>query len=71
MSDPVKVFARWLEYLDSHDGRLHRARAGQRGTDADIACTLPTPPGKTIVTVGDLRRIVGLLKRAGGPTCSD
>jgi hypothetical protein len=56
--DPFGPFSRWLEWLDSHDGRLHRRSQQQEETDQDIACTLPTPPGSDLVTVGDLRALV-------------
>jgi hypothetical protein len=56
--DPFAPFARWLDWLDSHDGRLHRRSRGQEETDMDIACLVPTPPGQTIITIGDLRALV-------------
>lgn len=58
MTDPFAPFRRWLEWLDSHDGRLHRRSGGQEETDHDLACLLPGPPGRTLFTVGDLRALV-------------
>jgi hypothetical protein len=58
MKDPFGPFARWLEWLDSHDGRLFRRSKGWQETDTDVACTIPCPPGSTPFTVGDLRALV-------------
>ncbi len=58
MSDPFEALEEWLAFLDSHDGRLHRRARGGNETDCDIAALLPTPPGQTILTVGQLREIV-------------
>lgn len=57
--DPFRPLRRWLEYLDSHDGRLHRCQQNHASErDSDLACLIPTPPGRAIFTVGDLRRLV-------------
>jgi hypothetical protein len=58
MGDPFTPFARWLAWLESHDGRLYRRSRGQGEADSDLACTVPNPPGSAIVTVGDLRALV-------------
>lgn len=58
MQTPFLVFEQWLEWLMSHDGRLFRRSKGQQETDSDLAALIPTPPGQTILTVGDLRRLV-------------
>jgi hypothetical protein len=58
MNDTFVVFARWLEWLDSHDGRLYRRSRGGLEDDFDVACTVPGPPGSALVTVGDLRALV-------------
>jgi hypothetical protein len=63
MHDPFGPFTRWLEWLDSHDGRLFRRSQGGDETDWDLACTVPNPPGRAIVTVGDLRAIVAAGRR--------
>lgn len=57
---PFEPFKRWLRWLDSHDGRLHRRRAGGRETDLDSLATIPDPRGGggTVFTVGDLRELV-------------
>ncbi len=60
MTDPFAPFREWLTWLDSHDGRLARRKAGGKENDYDYLCTLP--PGGSIFTVGDLRRLV----QAGG-----
>lgn len=52
------VLERWLEWLDSHDGRLSRRARGDNETDSDLIATIPNPPGKAIFTIGDLRAIV-------------
>lgn len=56
--DPFVVFERWLEWLTSYDGRLYRRAQGQKEDDFDLLCTIPTPPGSSILTVGDLRDLV-------------
>ena len=56
--NPFRVFSECLEFLDSHKGRLERRKAGWSETDSDIAVLLPNKYGKTIVTIGDLRKIV-------------
>jgi hypothetical protein len=58
MQDPFGPFGRWLEWLDSHDGRLFRRARGGQETDLDLACTIPHPPGSAVFTVGDLRALV-------------
>lgn len=63
--ESIDIFIRWLEWLDSHDGRLYRCTIGQQGTDMDILGTIPNPPGSAILTVGDLRNIVDLVKEKG------
>lgn len=56
--NPFAPFEEWLRWLDSHDGRLHRLARGDKEKDTDLLATIPTPPGGTIFTVGDLRRLV-------------
>lgn len=56
-------FEEWLEYLDSHNGRLHRREQGGNETDYDIAALIPIPPGRRIFTVGDLRKTVELIQK--------
>lgn len=58
MRDPFALFEEFLAWLDSHDGRLWRRRRGDQETDSDLVCTVPTPPGATLWTVGDLRALV-------------
>jgi hypothetical protein len=58
MQDLFGPFGRWLEWLDSHDGRLFRRAHGGQETDLDLACRLPNPPGSELFTVGDLRALV-------------
>lgn len=58
LSDPFEPFARYLNWLESHDGRLYRRSEGQQETDADLVCLIPTPPGQAIFTVRDLRALV-------------
>lgn len=58
MSEQPGPFGQYLDWLESHDGRLERRRQGGDETDSDIALTLPCPPGRLVVTVGDLRRLV-------------
>ncbi len=58
LRNPFLPFERWLEWLDSHDGRLSRRKDGGDETEFDIAALLPTPPTQTIFTVGDLRDLV-------------
>lgn len=53
---PLAAFQRWLEWLDSHDGRLHRRKTGGAETDYDLIALLP--PDRTVFTVGDLRRLI-------------
>lgn len=57
-------FEHWLEYFDSHDGRLHRRARGDNETDTNFLATIPTPPGSAILTVGLLREAVELMRRA-------
>lgn len=57
-----KILTRRLEWLDSHDGRLYRRRTGGTETDTDLAALIPTPPGQSIFTVGDLREVVEKLR---------
>ncbi len=58
MKEPLDVFRKWLEWLDSHDGRLDRRRRGGKETDTDLIATIPNPPAAVIFTVGDLRALV-------------
>jgi hypothetical protein len=58
MQDPFGPFGRWLEWLDSHDGRLFRRARGQDETDLDVIATIPNQPGSALFTVGDLRALV-------------
>lgn len=59
MSDsPIKIWEDWLTWLVSHDGRLQRRRQGGNETDSDLIALLPIPPGRVILTVGDLRALV-------------
>lgn len=58
--DPFTPFRRWLVWLDSHDGRLYRRSRDGRETDSDFLALIPTPPGQTVFTVGDLRALVAL-----------
>lgn len=58
MNDPFDPFRLWLTWLDSHDGRLARRKRGDKETDSDYLAGIPTPPGQTIFTVGDLRALV-------------
>lgn len=58
MNNPFKPFEEWLEFLTSHDGRLHRRKQGGNETDSDVVCLIPTPPGQTIFTIGDLKKLV-------------
>ncbi len=58
INDPFAVFARWLTWLDSHDGRLHRRQRGGLETDSDVIGTIPNPPGVALLIVGDLRALV-------------
>lgn len=58
MTDPFTPFRAWLQWLDSHDGRLARRARGDAETDHDCLATIPTPPGGTVFTLGDLRRLV-------------
>lgn len=55
MSDPFRVFECWLGWLDSPEGMLWRLSNRNKG---DCLCTIPTPPGSVIFTVGDLRALV-------------
>lgn len=60
---PIEPFARWLEWLDSHNGRLYRRTKGGKEDDWDIAALLPNPQGgQRVFTVGDLRRLVNCCK---------
>lgn len=61
--NPFVVLDRWLSWLDSHDGRLHRRGKGGAETDSDLIATIPNPPGAAIFTVGDLRAVVHALRR--------
>lgn len=65
MSRAFEILKLWLEWVDSHDGRLARRRKGGSETDLDLLCTIPNPPGSAIFTVGDLREVVEVGKRAG------
>jgi hypothetical protein len=69
----LRPWGRWLDWLDSPEGVLHRKVTGHEGTDTDLACTIPTPPGQTIITVGDLRLMVAWLRaeRASPPRRED
>ncbi len=58
MSRLVTVLEHWLDWLDSEDGLQVRKQRNQEGNDSDLICTIPDPPGKAIVTVGDLRTLV-------------
>jgi hypothetical protein len=57
-ADVFAIFETWLEWVVSHDGRLHRRANGQLETDMDLLALIPTPPGQSIFTVGDLRALV-------------
>lgn len=61
MNDPFLPFARWLEWLDSHDGRLARRKGGGKENEFDLVCCIPQPGhgGQMIYTIGDLRKLVG------------
>ncbi len=61
--DPFIPFNDWLEWLDSHDGRLYRRSRGDKEDDYDFLTLIPTPPGQTVFLVGDLRRLVDAGKR--------
>ena len=63
MSNPYQAFRRWLEWLDSEEGIDHRKKCGGVGDEYDLACTIPTPPGKTLITIGDLRFLVSSLDK--------
>lgn len=60
--DALRIYSRWLEWLDSHDGRLHRRSVGGNETDGDFLATIPNPPGSAIFCVGHLRAIVEALR---------
>jgi hypothetical protein len=62
MNYPTRMLSDWLTWLDSHDGLLHRRSKGGQENDHDVICTVPAPPGAHIMTVGDLRWVVGKLK---------
>lgn len=62
-TDALKAFEGWLEWLDSDDGMVYRKSRWGDGRDYDLACTVPTPPGMTIVTVGDIRNLVELARK--------
>ena len=69
LRNPFTVMERWLEWLDSPEGRLHSPegrlhRRENKGleNDSDMAGLIPTPPGRAIFTVGDLRRLVEMGK---------
>ena len=57
-TNPFRIFEQWLDWLVSHDGRLHRRARGEKETDMDVIALIPTPPGQSILTVGDLRALV-------------
>lgn len=59
----IRIMTRWLEWLDSHDGRLYRRQHGELETDTDLIATIPNPPGSAIFTVGDLRAVVECFQR--------
>lgn len=61
--DPFLPFERWLEHLDSHNGRLLRRSQGGHETEYDLVCLIPSFPGQTIFTIGDLRALVEAGKR--------
>lgn len=56
-------FERWLEWLDSHDGRLYRRANDGLENESDLVALIPNPPGRAILTVGDLREVVELMRR--------
>lgn len=58
MRDVFEPFEELLRQYDSHDGRLERRAAGYKETEFDFAFLLPTRPGKTLFTLGDLRALV-------------
>jgi len=63
MSPGAIILQRWLEWLDSHDGRLFRRSKGGEETEYDIAALVPNPPGQAIFTIGDLREVVRQLMK--------
>jgi hypothetical protein len=66
MQDPFGPFGRWLEWLDSHDGRLFRRAHGGQETDLDLAALIPAPPTRAVFTVGDLRALVAAGRELAG-----
>ncbi len=59
VNNPFLMFEQWLEWLESHDGRLHRRKTGGSETDFDAIALVPTGnAGRNILTVGDLKALV-------------
>lgn len=65
VNNPYWMFYRYLEWLESHDGRLYRIEQGGKEDDYDAIGLIPTPPGRAIFTVGDLRIVVKALQDHG------
>ena len=63
MPSVFRPFEQWLDWVTSHDGRLFRRGRGQTETDSDLLCLIPTPPGQSVFTVGDLRNLVAAGKQ--------
>lgn len=57
-SGPFRIFELWLEWVVSHQGRLDRRERGGKEDDHDLLALIPTPPGQSLFTVGDLRALV-------------
>mgnify|MGYP001601851975 CR=1 FL=1 len=62
-------FEQWLNWITSHDGRLFRRGQGQTEPDSDLLCLIPTPPGQTPFTVGDLRALVAAVQAMEANAC--
>lgn len=60
-----QVLRAWLVWLDSPTGLTHRKSRGGLGTESDLVCTIPNPPGSAIITVGDLRSLIAICPPTG------
>lgn len=58
LNDPFKPFREWLAWLETEEGLEWRRGRGNDGDDWDLLTTIPTPPGRTLFVVGDLRALV-------------